>query len=256
MTPVSGSAERRGADARRLDAEDVAQPAGAHEFAQLRDRGIEALDMADHELAPRIARGGAHTQRIGQRRRDRLLDEHVEPALERGEGDLGVQRGRAGDRDGVERGRPRSRAARASRRTRARRSLRAARACAPPARGRRRRRDGRPPCAGRSSRGARPCAPVPITPTPHDVAHAATRLALEQRDHGVGDVIRGVAVAEERRPLRAAGRARAPRRRVRAAPRRACSSRSRRSPSTRSPRAASRSGRPRSRPRAGRRRNP
>ena len=52
--------------------------------------------------APARRRGGHDLVRLGRRRRQRLLDEDGDPALDRGEGERQVGRRRRGDDDGVE----------------------------------------------------------------------------------------------------------------------------------------------------------
>ena len=118
---------RQRPDPGRVGPVDVAEAAFGDQLAQLRDRGVEALDVADHQLAVGLQRGAAHPQRVRQRRRDRLLDQHVQAGGERLERDFGVVLGGAGDRDRVQLARRRTRSSRASRRTRRRACRRGAR---------------------------------------------------------------------------------------------------------------------------------
>ena len=57
------------------------------ELGHLADRGVEALDVADHQLAAGRAGGGGHAQAVLEPRGDRLLDQHVLAGVQRRERD-------------------------------------------------------------------------------------------------------------------------------------------------------------------------
>ena len=61
------------------------------------DRGIETLDMADHQRHPGAAGGGDDGAALLDRRRDRLLDQDVKAAGDAGQRDIVMQMGRRGD---------------------------------------------------------------------------------------------------------------------------------------------------------------
>ena len=103
VTPTSRMRAGNGPGATARDGEDRRQPAGLEQPTELEDRRVEPLDMADLDRR-RAARGrrGDESVGFGRRRRQRLLDEDGDPALERGQRQREVAGRRRRDDDGVE----------------------------------------------------------------------------------------------------------------------------------------------------------
>src|SRR4029453_13664039 len=88
--------------ARGVDAEDLADAPVGDELAELADRRVEALDVADHELDAGAAGGGRHAQAVLQRGGDRLLDQQVLAGGDDLHRDARVLLGGRGDADRVD----------------------------------------------------------------------------------------------------------------------------------------------------------
>ena len=65
---------------------EPAEGAGAHQAVDVAERRHEVKVLGDHQHAPGVARRRDHAIGLLDRRRDRLLDEHVEARAERREG--------------------------------------------------------------------------------------------------------------------------------------------------------------------------
>ena len=100
--PDVADPRRERAEPRGADLEDAAELPPPKSAAQLADRRIEALDVADGQHSP--GRGGGLDHRLGllAGRRDRLLDEHVGARAKRRERRREVEAGRRDDADEVE----------------------------------------------------------------------------------------------------------------------------------------------------------
>ena len=199
-------ARRQRPDAGGVGAEDAAEAALGDQLAQLRDRRVEALDVADHQLAAGLARGAAHPQRVrqawsrsasrparaGRRRAPRARPRRacsdgqaIETASSRRRRSIRSRQSAYSSRSG---GRPMR--ARAARLGRGRRRRRAARTRAAP--------------SVLDVEGAHPAAADDADPQLAQ-AWASSTARSSWCDGQLGDPLGGVAVAEDRRAL---GRAR------------------------------------------------
>ena len=81
---------------------DVAELAGVDDLLQLRDARVVLEQVADHQRAPALLRRGDRLLRVGDRLRQRLLDEAVLARAQHALGERGVARDGGGEDDGVE----------------------------------------------------------------------------------------------------------------------------------------------------------
>ena len=259
VTPESRMRGRQRPDARGVGPEDAADPALARSsVAQLADRRVEALDVADHQLAP-DARAAVAAMRSASARRVAIgfSTSTCLPASSAARPISRVHaRTGAAIADGVDVGAAPSRARQSACQSIGRRPMRlraidsagSATATTQPA----------GMLLPRLEVEARPSGPTPITPTLSSAPLTATSSTTlgQLLDGQRGDAPAACPSPKTGGRSSGSGSARAAAKRSGSTPTSVVPAGRRRSRSTPSPRAASRSARPRGRPRAGRRRSP